>query len=37
MEVGDHLVRGRIDRVDTGPYCGIVLLDYKTARYPASE
>lgn len=37
MEVGDHLVRGRIDRVDRGPDDGIVLLDYKTARYPASE
>jgi superfamily I DNA/RNA helicase len=37
MEVGDHLVRGRIDRVDPGPDGGIVLLDYKTARYPASE
>ena len=32
-----HLVRGRIDRVDPGPDDGIVLLDYKTARYPASE
>jgi superfamily I DNA/RNA helicase/RecB family exonuclease len=37
MEVGGHLVRGRIDRVDPGPDGGIVLLDYKTARYPASE
>jgi superfamily I DNA/RNA helicase/RecB family exonuclease len=37
MEVGDHLVRGRIDRVDPGPEDGIILLDYKTARYPASE
>jgi superfamily I DNA/RNA helicase/RecB family exonuclease len=37
MEVGNHLVRGRIDRVDPGPDGGIVLLDYKTARYPASE
>jgi superfamily I DNA/RNA helicase/RecB family exonuclease len=37
MEVGDHLVRGRIDRVDPGPDGGIVLLDYKTARYPASD
>jgi len=37
MEVGEHLVRGRIDRVDRGPDDGIVLLDYKTARYPASE
>jgi superfamily I DNA/RNA helicase/RecB family exonuclease len=37
MEVGEHLVRGRIDRVDQGPDGGIVLLDYKTARYPASE
>jgi superfamily I DNA/RNA helicase/RecB family exonuclease len=37
MEVGEHLVRGRIDRVDRGPDGGIVLLDYKTARYPASE
>ena len=32
-----HLVRGRIDRVDPGPEDGIILLDYKTARYPASE
>jgi superfamily I DNA/RNA helicase/RecB family exonuclease len=37
MEVGTHLVRGRIDRVDRGPDDGIVLLDYKTARYPASD
>jgi superfamily I DNA/RNA helicase/RecB family exonuclease len=37
MEVGDHLVRGRIDRVDPSPDGGIVLLDYKTARNPASE
>jgi superfamily I DNA/RNA helicase/RecB family exonuclease len=37
MEVGNHLVRGRIDRVDRGGDDGIVLLDYKTARYPASE
>jgi superfamily I DNA/RNA helicase/RecB family exonuclease len=37
MEVGGHLVRGRIDRVDPGRDDGIVLLDYKTARYPASE
>ena len=37
MEVGDHLVRGRIDRVDRGPDGGIVLLDYKTARNPAHE
>src|SRR5215204_3869870 len=37
MEVGDHLVRGRIDRVDRGLDDGIILIDYKTARYPASE
>jgi superfamily I DNA/RNA helicase/RecB family exonuclease len=37
MEVGGHLVRGRIDRVDRGPDDGIVLLDYKTARTPARE
>jgi superfamily I DNA/RNA helicase/RecB family exonuclease len=37
MEVGGHLVRGRIDRVDRGQDGGIVLLDYKTARNPASE
>jgi superfamily I DNA/RNA helicase/RecB family exonuclease len=37
MEVAGHLVRGRIDRVDRGPDDGIVLLDYKTARTPASE
>jgi superfamily I DNA/RNA helicase/RecB family exonuclease len=37
MEVGGHLVRGRIDRVDRGRDDGIVLLDYKTARNPASE
>jgi superfamily I DNA/RNA helicase/RecB family exonuclease len=37
MEVGGHLVRGRIDRVDPGPDGGIALLDYKTARYPASD
>jgi superfamily I DNA/RNA helicase/RecB family exonuclease len=37
MEVGGHVVRGRIDRVDRGPDGGIVLLDYKTARTPAHE
>jgi superfamily I DNA/RNA helicase/RecB family exonuclease len=37
MEVGGHLVRGRIDRVDPGPDGGIVLLDYKTARNPATD
>ncbi len=37
MEVAGHLVRGRIDRVDRRPDHGIVLLDYKTARIPASE
>jgi superfamily I DNA/RNA helicase/RecB family exonuclease len=37
MEVAGHLVRGRIDRVDPGPDGGIVLLDYKTARSPATE
>jgi superfamily I DNA/RNA helicase len=37
MEVGGHVVRGRIDRVDPGPDGGIVLLDYKTARNPAHE
>jgi superfamily I DNA/RNA helicase/RecB family exonuclease len=37
MEVGNHLVRGRIDRVDPGPDGGIILLDYKTARNPATE
>jgi RecB family exonuclease len=37
MEVGGHLVRGRIDRVDRGPGGGIVLLDYKTARNPATD
>jgi superfamily I DNA/RNA helicase/RecB family exonuclease len=37
MEVGGHLVRGRIDRVDPGADGGIVLLDYKTARTPATD
>jgi superfamily I DNA/RNA helicase/RecB family exonuclease len=37
MEVAGHLVRGRIDRVDPGPDGGIVLIDYKTARTPATE
>jgi superfamily I DNA/RNA helicase/RecB family exonuclease len=36
IEVGRHLVRGRIDRVDRSGD-GIALLDYKTARTPASE
>src|SRR6266545_513341 len=36
IEVGRHLVRGRIDRVDRAGD-GIALLDYKTARTPASE
>ncbi len=42
MEVGDHVIRGRIDRVDRvpggdGEDHGIALLDYKTARIPASD
>jgi len=42
MEVGDHVIRGRIDRVDRvpgggGEDRGIALLDYKTARMPASD
>ncbi len=36
MEVGDHVVRGRIDRVDRVAG-GTALLDYKTARMPARE
>jgi RecB family exonuclease len=36
IEVGRHTVRGRIDRVDRAGD-GIALLDYKTARIPASE
>jgi len=36
MEVAGHLVRGRIDRVDQAEG-GIALLDYKTARNPATE
>jgi len=36
MEVAGHLVRGRIDRVDSADD-GIVLIDYKTARTPATE
>jgi superfamily I DNA/RNA helicase/RecB family exonuclease len=36
IEVGRHMVRGRIDRVDRAGD-GIALLDYKTARMPASE
>jgi superfamily I DNA/RNA helicase/RecB family exonuclease len=36
IEVGRHTVRGRIDRVDRAGD-GIALLDYKTARTPASE
>jgi superfamily I DNA/RNA helicase/RecB family exonuclease len=36
MEVAGHLVRGRIDRVDRAEG-GIALLDYKTARNPATE
>jgi superfamily I DNA/RNA helicase/RecB family exonuclease len=36
MEVAGHLVRGRIDRVDRAEG-GVVLLDYKTARNPATE
>jgi RecB family exonuclease len=36
IEVGRHLVRGRIDRIDrVGD--GIALLDYKTGRSPATE
>ena len=36
IEVGPHLVRGRIDRIDrVGD--GIALLDYKTGRSPATE
>lgn len=36
MQVGKHVVRGRIDRVDPVDG-GIALLDYKTARTPATE
>ncbi len=36
MEVAGHVVRGRIDRVDAADD-GIVLVDYKTARTPATE
>jgi superfamily I DNA/RNA helicase/RecB family exonuclease len=36
MEVASHLVRGRIDRVDPTED-GVVLIDYKTARNPATE
>jgi superfamily I DNA/RNA helicase/RecB family exonuclease len=36
MEVAGHLVRGRIDRVDAADD-GITLIDYKTARTPATE
>jgi superfamily I DNA/RNA helicase len=36
MEVAGHLVRGRIDRVDPADG-GVILLDYKTARNPATE
>ena len=36
IDVGAHMVRGRIDRVDRAGD-GIALLDYKTARNPASE
>ncbi len=36
MEVAGHVVRGRIDRVDRAAD-GIVLVDYKTARTPATE
>jgi superfamily I DNA/RNA helicase/RecB family exonuclease len=36
MEVAGHVVRGRIDRVDRAGD-GVVLIDYKTARTPATE
>jgi superfamily I DNA/RNA helicase/RecB family exonuclease len=36
MEVAGHLVRGRIDRVDPAEE-GVILLDYKTGRTPATE
>src|SRR6266540_696688 len=36
MEVAGHVVRGRIDRVDRAGN-GVVLIDYKTARTPATE
>src|SRR6266516_3550683 len=36
MEVAGHLVRGRIDRVDPAEG-GVILLDYKTARNPATD
>ncbi|HZD69673.1 MAG TPA: PD-(D/E)XK nuclease family protein, partial [Actinomycetes bacterium] len=36
MEVAGHVVRGRIDRVDPAED-GVVLIDYKTARTPATE
>jgi DNA helicase-2/ATP-dependent DNA helicase PcrA len=32
LKVGDHKIRGRVDRIDMTPCCGYELIDYKTGR-----
>lgn len=34
---GDVVLKGRIDRLDAGPDGGFVVVDYKTAKRPASQ
>ena len=34
---GDVVLKGRLDRIDTDPRGGLVVVDYKTARRPASQ
>jgi putative RecB family exonuclease len=34
---GDVVLKGRIDRLDPGPGGSLVVVDYKTARQPASQ
>ena len=34
---GDVVLKGRLDRVDTDPDGGLVVIDYKTGRRPSSQ
>ena len=37
LKVGPHVIRGRIDRIDSHPQGGHQLVDYKSGRAPMSE